>query len=92
MFDLFDNVWSCDDFSTTKVDVKIYESTVERIGVNIGGIIFLNDNFNADKTAKSAGLIVCGVYDESSKSSVQDIKNISDFYVYDFKELLDFNF
>ena len=32
---------------------------------------------------------VCGVYDESSKEYVEEIKNIADFYIYDFSELPD---
>ena len=30
---------------------------------------------------------VCGVYDESSKEYVDEIKGVTDFYIYDFKEL-----
>ena len=35
---------------------------------------------------------VCGVYDESSKDYVDEIKIVSDFYIYDFKELLKIEF
>ena len=52
-------------------------------------ILFLDDNYNADKTANEAGMKVCGVYDESSKDYVDDIKSITDYYIYNFKELLD---
>jgi hypothetical protein len=47
---------------------------------------------NADMTAKSAGMKVCGVYDDSSKDYVLEIKAATDFYIYDFKELLDLKF
>ena len=87
IFDLFDNVWSCDDFNTSKADPEIYRMCAEKIGKKVEDIMFLDDNFNADKTAKSAGMIVCGVYDESSKEYVDEIKSITDFYIYDFKEL-----
>ncbi len=89
IFDLFDNVWSCDDFNTTKADPEIYKSAAEKIGVNIEEVLFLDDNYNADKTAKSAGMKVCGVYDESSDAYVDEIKGISDYYIYDFAELLE---
>jgi len=89
LFDLFDNVWSCDDFNTTKSDPEIYKMAAERLGEKVEDIMFLDDNYNADKTAKSAGMIVCGVYDESSKDYVDDMKSITDYYIYDFSELPD---
>ncbi len=88
IFDLFDNVWSCDDFNTTKSDPKIYKMAAERIGKRVEEIIFIDDNFNADKTAKQAGMTVYGIYDESSNDYVEEIKSITDKYIYDFNELL----
>lgn len=88
LYDIFTNVWSCDDFATTKADPRIYKLTAERLGKPIGDILFLDDNFNADKTAKEAGMKVCGVYDASSEDSVEEIKAIADHYIYDFSELL----
>ena len=89
IFDLFDNVWSCDDFATTKADPEIYKAAAKRLGEKVENVLFLDDNFNADKTAKEAGMKVCGVYDESSKEYVEEIKSIADFYIYDFSELPD---
>ncbi len=88
LWDLFDNVWSCDDFGTTKADPNIYKMAAERIGLPVGDILFLDDNFNADKTAASAGMAVCGVYDNSSADYTEEIKAVSDHYIYDFSELL----
>lgn len=88
IYDLFANVWSCDDFSTTKADPQIYIKVAERIGQPIENILFLDDNYNADKKAKSAGMSVCGVFDESSAEYVDDIKNVADHYIYNFDELL----
>ena len=88
IYDLFTNVWSCDDFNTTKADPNIYKMAAEKIGESVENILFLDDNFNADKTAKTAGMKVCGVYDDSSKEYVDEIKEIADYYIYDFEELL----
>ena len=88
IYDLFTNVWSCDDFNTTKADPLIYKMAAEKIGESIEEILFLDDNYNADETAKKAGMLVCGVYDDSSKEYVDEIKEITDYYVYDFEELL----
>ena len=89
IFDLFDNVWSCDDFSTTKADPEIYRMAAKRIGAPVNEIIFLDDNFNADKTAKEAGMIVYGVYDDSSAEFVDEMRRITDKYIMDFSELVE---
>ncbi len=89
IFDVFANVWSCDDFKTTKADTKIYKMVSEKLGKPIDEILFLDDNLNADKTASLAGMKVCGVYDESSKEYTEEIKKVSDYYINDFSELLE---
>ena len=85
-------MWSCDDFATTKANPEIYKMAAEKLGKNVNEVLFLDDNYNADKTAKTAGMKVCGVYDDSSKDYVDDIKTVSDYYIYDFSELLDIEF
>lgn len=87
IFEWFDNVWSCNDFNTTKADPEIYRMAAERMGKRVEEVLFLDDNYNADKTAKAAGMLVCGVYDESSRDYVDEIKSVSDHYIYDFAEL-----
>lgn len=88
LYDLFDNVWSCDDFETSKADPDIYRMAAERIGKPISEILFLDDNYNANKVAKSAGVATCGVYDDSSKEYADEIKSVADYYIRDFSELL----
>lgn len=88
IFDLFDNVWSCDDFHTTKADPEIYRLAANRLNKNVAEIWFFDDNLNADKTAKAAGMRVCGVYDASSADYIEEMKNATDHYIYNFSELL----
>ncbi len=88
IYDLFTNVWSCDDFNTTKADPQIYKMAAEKIGKPLDEILFLDDNYNADKTAKEAGMKVCGVYDSSSDDYIEEIKEVTDCYIYNFSELL----
>ena len=88
LFELFDNVWSCDDFSTTKADPRIYVMVAQQLGKPVEEILFLDDNLNADRTAKSAGMRVCGVFDPSSAEYVEEMKLAPDYYICDFKELL----
>lgn len=88
IYDLFTNVWSCDDFSTTKSDPLIYVKAAEKLDKPVEEVLFLDDNYNAVKTAKLAGMKVCGVFDDSSAEYIQEIKAVTDHYIYDFSELL----
>ncbi len=88
LWDLFDNVWSCDDFNTTKADPQIYVRVAEKLNTSVENVLFLDDNLSADQTAKTAGMKVCGVYDDSSRDYVEQMKEANDFYIYDFQELL----
>ena len=56
IWDLFTNIWSCEDFGTSKADLNIYRMAAERIGAPVSEVLFLDDNYNADKTAKTAGM------------------------------------
>ncbi|MBQ3218966.1 MAG: HAD hydrolase-like protein, partial [Clostridia bacterium] len=39
IFELFENVWSCEDFSTTKADPKIYHAVAEKLGVKVKEVL-----------------------------------------------------
>ena len=88
IWELFTNVWSCDDFGTTKADPRIYHMCADKMGTTVENIWFLDDNINADKTAKEAGVQVCGVYDDSSKDSIDEMQSVCHRYIFDFIELI----
>ena len=60
----------------------------QRLHTTVEQVLFLDDNLNADMTAKNAGMLVCGVYDASSEEYTEQIKAATDYYIYDFAELL----
>ena len=91
ILDLFDNVWSCDDFGTTKSDPKIYAQATEIIGRKIGETVFVDDNVNAIKTAKQAGMVCYGIFDPSSADYAEEMTAASDRYIISFAELLEEN-
>ncbi len=88
LWDLFENVWSCDDFGTTKSDEGIYHSVAEKLGTVAEKCTFFDDNINALRVAKSAGMTVVGVFDKSSAESEAEIKELSDGFIYKFSELI----
>ena len=88
IWEIFSNVWSCEDFGTTKSDPKIYEAAAEKIGKTVGEVVFVDDNVNAVKIAKTAGMISVGIFDESSAEYADEFKDFADGYVLSFSELL----
>ena len=87
IYDLFTNVWSCEDFKTTKADPDIYTRAAEKMGTSVENVLFLDDNLHADTVAKSAGMQVCGVYDDTSAEYEAQIRAVSTHYIYDFAAL-----
>ncbi len=88
VWDLFDNVWSCEDFGMGKSDPAIYRAAAEQMGVSVSEVVFVDDNYNADKTAKEAGCTVYGIFDESSRAYEAEICSVVDRYLYRLGELL----
>lgn len=88
IWDLFTNVWSCNDFDTNKANPEIYRMAAARLGCRVEDVIFLDDNYNADKTAAEAGMRVWGVYDATSEEYVDEIKSVTERYITDFSEIL----
>ena len=87
LFDLFDKVWSCEDFATTKADPQIYKRAAAALGRRVEECMFVDDNVGAVSTARQAGMIAVGIYDDSSKDLVAEMTAASDIYIYDFSEL-----
>lgn len=87
LYALFDNVWSSDDFSTTKADPEIYRLAAARLGKQVTECTFLDDNLGAVSAAKKSGMISVGVYDDSSRDFVEEMQKAADGYVFDFREL-----
>ncbi|MBQ8747636.1 MAG: HAD-IA family hydrolase [Clostridia bacterium] len=87
LWDLFDNIWSCDDFSTTKTNPDIYKEIAKKLGVPTWEILFFDDNLDGLRAAKEVGVTVCGVYDPSADDFAEEIKEIAAYYIRDFREL-----
>ncbi len=87
LYDLFDNVWSCEDFSMTKSDARIYEEVASRLSARVEECIFFDDNVHVLTVAKRVGMTVVGVYDESSKGGAEEIRALCDEYIFNFSEM-----
>ena len=71
-----------------KANPEIYRQAAKRLGVPVGEVLFMDDNPNADRAAKEAGMKVCGVYDEFTAEFAEEMKRDNDDYIRDFEELL----
>ncbi len=87
LYPLFDHVWSCDDFGTTKGDVNIYYEVASRLHDTVEQCIFLDDNIHALRVAKEAGMKVIGVYDDSASDAREEIIVLADAYIHKMGEL-----
>lgn len=90
IWELFDHVWSCDDFGTTKSDPGLYARTARLMGVEVGETVFFDDNLLAVQTAAKAGMRTVGVYDPSGADFRTELEAIADRYVTRLDELTGF--
>lgn len=88
LFDLFDHVWSCEDFGLNKANPEIYHEAAAKLGVPEEKVLFLDDNPNADRAAREAGMKVCGVYDDFAAEFEQEMRKDNHYFINDFSELL----
>ena len=89
LWELFDHVWSCEDFHTTKSDPEIYRAAAKEMGCPVSSVIFVDDNLGAVSTAKAAGAIAYGIYDPSSEDMKKELRAVSDRYLERFSDLLE---
>lgn len=87
VYDLFDHIWSCEDFGLTKADVPLYEKVAAALNKKLEDCIFLDDNIGSVSTAKKAGMTAVAVYDSTSEDMVEEMNAIADRYIYSFAEL-----
>ena len=85
--DLFDEVWSIDDFGMVKSYTAIYLAAAERIGASVSECVFVDDNEIAITTARAAGMYAVAVFDESSADRRESIAAAVDKYIDTFAEL-----
>ena len=84
VFDLFNHVWSCDDFGVAKSNPEIYLAAAKRLNVAPHDIAFFDDSIHSIAAAKKAGLYTVGIYDEVAKAFVTEMKHTADLYLESF--------
>ena len=88
IYDLFEKIWSIDDFGMVKSDTAIYVAAAERIGAPVSECVFFDDNEIAITTAKKAGMYAVAVFDQTSADRRDSISAATDKYIDTFADLL----
>ena len=86
VWELFEQVWTTDDFGLTKSQPEIFLQAASKLGVQPEDVVFFDDNLGALETAKKAGMTTVGVYDASSDAYNEQIRSITDRYLLDYTE------
>ena len=88
VYDLFEQVWSVEDFKLTKSDTRLFYKVSEAIGCENNEIHYFDDSLVALGNAKKSDYITYGVYDAQTEDEVELMKREYDYYVGSFEDLL----
>ena len=87
--DMIEYAISCEDIGKGKSEPDVYLKCTEQFKVTPGECVIFEDALYASKTAKKAGFKLVAV-DEAcySEKDREELKSLSDLYIYDFSELI----
>ena len=88
VYDLFDCVWSVEDYGIAKGDVRVYEAVAARIGCKTSDITFFDDNLTALSTGNAAGCYCVAVYDRHTEEEFASLCNAGHQSIRSFTDLL----
>lgn len=88
VYDLFDIVWSLDDFGLTKSDTRVFYKVAELLGCKTGDIHFFDDNMIALENGAEAGCMTYGVYDSQTEEEIEEIRPKLKKFIRSFAEMM----
>ena len=87
LFDLFDHIWTYEDFHTEKTDAGLFRTIAEKLGTTADQCFFVDSCISVLQAAKNAGMKVIGVFDDCCAQWNGKIKEFADGYAYRLKEI-----
>ena len=87
VWDCFTDIFTCTEIGYSKNYTEYYEKVAGRIGVSCKELVMVEDSLHSMITAKKAGLMVVGVYEESSADKAEEIRKVCDVYLEKLEEL-----
>lgn len=88
IFDFFSSYAYVSEINIGKTEPDIYLLAAKRMGVNPKNCIVFEDIIEGICGAKKGNFATCGVYDKSSAKDEEKIREIADYYINSFEELL----
>ncbi|MBQ7935000.1 MAG: HAD family phosphatase [Clostridia bacterium] len=90
VYDLFDHVWSVEDFGMSKSSPDIFLHVAEVLGVTVEEITYYDDNLTAVTNSTKAGLDTVAVYDGQKPEMWEEIKATGKHYIDTFADAFQF--
>lgn len=88
MYNYFDEILTACEVKKGKPAPDVYLEVAKRLGVSPEKCLVFEDVLAGVQAGKNAGMTVCAVKDAHSKASEEDIRQLADYYIYDYEELL----
>ena len=88
IFEFFSTYAYVSEINIGKTEPDIYLLAAERMGLKAEECIVFEDIIEGVRGAKKGNFTVCGVYDKSSAHDEDEIRDVADYYIKSFKELL----
>jgi HAD superfamily hydrolase (TIGR01509 family) len=87
IYDLFDAICTTQEVGVGKTSPDVFLLAAKKINANPEDCIVFDDILTAVKSAKGAGMTVCGVYDGQSSADWAEIQKTADFTLRDFRDV-----
>ena len=81
LLDRFQAIVTIADVGVGKQAPDVYLEAARRLGSSPGETLVFEDALHALQTAKKAGFITVGVYDDASKDKQEEISGTADYYL-----------
>ena len=88
IWELFEQVWSVEDFGLSKSDTPLFFEVAKRIGCQRDDVHYFDDSLIALANAKRSDYRTYAVYDAQTPDEVARMKREHDVYVASFSDLL----
>ncbi|MBQ8600665.1 MAG: HAD family phosphatase [Clostridia bacterium] len=90
VYDLFDHVWSVEDFKMSKSSPDLFLKVAEVLGAKVEEITYYDDNLTAVINSTKAGYDTVAVYDKQKSELWEEIKATGKHYIDSFKDAFQF--
>ncbi len=88
VYDLFDKIWSVEDYGMSKSNIEIFYKAAENMNCEPSDVLYFEDNVTAVINSTKAGYKTVAVKDNQTAEDIDEIKRTASKYIESFKEML----